>query len=48
MAGLMIIGLASNIGTELVGLDVAKAANAVVTVAIFNAAGTYYLGNYFR
>ncbi|NLB88766.1 MAG: OFA family MFS transporter [Syntrophomonadaceae bacterium] len=44
MAGLMIIGLASNIGTELVKLDAAQAANAVVTVAIFNAAGRIIWG----
>ncbi len=44
MAGLMVIGLASNIGIELVGLDAAKAANAVVIVAIFNAAGRIIWG----
>lgn len=44
MAGLMVIGLASNIGIELVKLDAAKAANAVVTVAIFNAAGRIIWG----
>lgn len=44
MAGLMVIGLASNIGIELVKLDPAKAANAVVTVAIFNAAGRIIWG----
>lgn len=44
MAGLMVIGLASNIGTDLVNLDAAQAANAVVTVAIFNAAGRIIWG----
>lgn len=44
MAGLMIIGLASNIGTQLVGLDAARAANAVVTVSIFNAVGRIIWG----
>ncbi len=44
MAGLMVIGLAKDIGTELVKLDAAAAANAVVIVAIFNAAGRIIWG----
>lgn len=43
-AGLMIIGLAKDIGEKLVGLSAAEAANAVVVVAIFNAAGRIIWG----
>lgn len=43
-AGLMVIGLAKDIGTNLVKLDPATAANAVVTVALFNAAGRIIWG----
>jgi len=43
-AGLMVIGLAKDIGTNLVQLDAATAANAVVVVAIFNAAGRIIWG----
>lgn len=39
VAGLMVIGLAVNIGTSFVGLNPALAANAVIVIAIFNAAG---------
>ncbi len=43
-AGLMVIGLAKDIGTKLVQLGDAQAANAVVVVAIFNAAGRIIWG----
>ncbi|WP_304541462.1 L-lactate MFS transporter [Desulforamulus aquiferis] len=39
VAGLMVISLAVNIGTDFVGLGPALAANAVIAIAIFNAAG---------
>jgi len=45
MAGLMVIGLAKDIGTELVKLTAAEAANAVVIVAIFNAVGRIAWGS---
>lgn len=38
-AGLMVIGLAKDIGTELVKLEALKAANAVVIISLFNATG---------
>lgn len=38
-AGLMVIALAVNIGITVVGLDAAMAANAVIVIAVFNAAG---------
>lgn len=44
MAGLMIIGLATDIGIELAKLDISTAANAVVMVSIFNAAGRIIWG----
>ncbi len=44
MAGLMIIGLATDIGIELAKLDLTTAANAVVMVSIFNAAGRIIWG----
>lgn len=43
-AGLMVIGLATDIGIKLAGLTAAAAANAVVMVAIFNAAGRIVWG----
>lgn len=43
-AGLMVIGLAKDIGINLVGLSAAAAANAVVVVAIFNALGRIVWG----
>lgn len=44
MAGLMIIGLATDIGVKLAKLDIATAANAVVMVSLFNAAGRIIWG----
>lgn len=44
-AGLMVIGLAKDIGTKLVHLDGDAAANAVVVVAIFNALGRIIWGS---
>ncbi len=43
-SGLMVIGLAKDIGTKLVKLTPADAANAVVIVAIFNAVGRIVWG----
>ncbi|SHH03895.1 MFS transporter, OFA family, oxalate/formate antiporter [Thermosyntropha lipolytica DSM 11003] len=43
-AGLMVIGFAKDIGTQLVGLDALIAANAVVIIALFNAAGRIVWG----
>lgn len=43
-AGLMVIGFAKDIGTGLVGLDALMAANAVVIIALFNAAGRIVWG----
>jgi len=43
-AGLMVIGLAKDIGLNLVQLSPAEAANAVVVVAIFNALGRIVWG----
>ncbi len=39
MPGLLVIGLAKDIGIEVVGLDPATAANAVALIALFNAGG---------
>ncbi|MZP29155.1 MFS transporter [Heliobacterium undosum] len=39
VAGLMVISMAVNIGTGLAGLDLASASNAVIVIALFNAAG---------
>jgi OFA family oxalate/formate antiporter-like MFS transporter len=44
-AGLMVIGLAKDIGINLVNLNAADAANAVVVVAIFNALGRIIWGS---
>ena len=44
MAGLMVIGFAKDIGTTLVGLDPLVAANAVVIISLFNAAGRIIWG----
>ena len=38
-AALMIISVAANIGMQMVGLSLAAAGNAVVTISLFNAAG---------
>ena len=43
-AGLMVIAVAANIGIELVGLDLAAAGNAVVTISLFNALGRFSWG----
>lgn len=39
MPGLLVIGLAKDIGIEMVNLDAATAANAVALIALFNAGG---------
>lgn len=44
MAGLMVIGLASDIGQTLAGLTVATATTAVMAIAFFNAAGRLIWG----
>ena len=44
LAGLMVIGLAADIGMNLVGLNAATAANAVVIIALFNATGRIVWG----
>jgi OFA family oxalate/formate antiporter-like MFS transporter len=44
MAGLMVIGLATDIGMKLAKLDIAAAGNAVVVIALFNAAGRIIWG----
>ncbi len=44
LAGLMVIGLAADIGMNLVNLTAATAANAVVIIAIFNATGRIVWG----
>lgn len=44
LAGLMVIGLASDIGQELVGLTAATAATAVMAISIFNAMGRIVWG----
>lgn len=43
-AGLMVISVAANIGIEMVGLSLAAAGNAVVTISLFNAAGRLFWG----
>ncbi|MCR6097753.1 OFA family MFS transporter [Salipaludibacillus agaradhaerens] len=45
MSGLMVISFAVDIGVEVVQLDVEKAVNAVMVIALFNAAGRIILGN---
>ncbi|MDE5413625.1 L-lactate MFS transporter [Alkalihalobacterium chitinilyticum] len=45
MAGLMVISFAVDIGIEVVKLDLEKAANAVMVIALFNAGGRIILGN---
>lgn len=44
MAGLLVISFAVDIGMELANLTLAKAGNAVMIIAIFNAAGRILLG----
>ncbi|WP_226666378.1 OFA family MFS transporter [Metabacillus litoralis] len=44
ISGLLVISFAVDIGVELVHLDVEKAANAVMVIALFNAAGRIILG----
>ncbi|MFC0558335.1 L-lactate MFS transporter [Halalkalibacter alkalisediminis] len=44
MSGLMVISFAVDIGVDLVSLDLEKAANAVMVIALFNAAGRIVLG----
>ncbi len=43
-AGLMVISVAANIGIDMVGLSLAAAGNAVVTISLFNAAGRLFWG----
>ncbi|NLB88301.1 MAG: OFA family MFS transporter [Syntrophomonadaceae bacterium] len=43
-SGLIVIGVAANIGMQLVGLSLAAAGNAVVTISLFNAAGRFIWG----
>ena len=43
-AGLMVISVAANIGMNMVGLGLAAAGNAVVTISLFNAAGRLFWG----
>jgi OFA family oxalate/formate antiporter-like MFS transporter len=45
MSGLMVISFAVDIGVEVVQLDVEKAVNAVMVIALFNASGRIILGN---
>lgn len=45
ISGLLVISFAVDIGVDLVGLDVEKAANAVMVIALFNAVGRIVLGN---
>ncbi|ADU30496.1 L-lactate MFS transporter [Evansella cellulosilytica] len=45
MTGLMVISFAVDIGVEVAGVNIEKAANAVMVIAIFNAAGRIILGN---
>ncbi|MDG5788412.1 OFA family MFS transporter [Evansella sp. AB-P1] len=45
MAGLMVISYAVDIGVEVANLTFERAANAVLVIAIFNAAGRIVLGN---
>lgn len=44
MAGLIVISFAVDIGMEIAHLDIAKAGNAVMVIALFNAAGRIVLG----
>lgn len=44
MPGILVIGLAKDIGVELVNLDVAKAAGIVSIIAVFNACGRLLSG----
>jgi MFS transporter, OFA family, oxalate/formate antiporter len=44
MSGLMVISFAVDIGIELVNLDLVTAGNAVMVIALFNAAGRIVLG----
>lgn len=44
VSGLMVISFAVDIGVDLVNLDLEKAANAVMVIALFNAAGRIVLG----
>lgn len=44
MSGLLVIGLAKDIGVQLAGLEDSVAANAVATIALFNAAGRIFWG----
>lgn len=44
MPGLLVIGLAKDIGTQMVGLDPLVAANAVALIALFNAGGRLIWG----
>ena len=44
MSGLMVISFVVDIGVEVVRLDFAKAGNAVMVIALFNAAGRIVLG----
>jgi len=44
VSGLLVISFAVDIGVELVKLDVEQAANAVMVIALFNAAGRILLG----
>lgn len=45
MPGLLVIGLAKDIGVELVGLSAVAAANAVSVIALFNAGGRLFWGS---
>lgn len=44
VSGLMVISVAANIGITMVGLSLAAAGNAVVTISLFNAAGRLFWG----
>lgn len=44
MSGLLVIGMAKDIGMQLAGLEPAAAANAVAMVALFNAGGRLFWG----
>ncbi|KHF40191.1 L-lactate MFS transporter [Halalkalibacter okhensis] len=44
MSGLMVISFAVDIGVDIVNLNMEKAANAVMVIALFNAAGRIVLG----
>jgi OFA family oxalate/formate antiporter-like MFS transporter len=46
IAGLMVISVAVNIGTDLVKLDAVIAANVVVAIALFNAVGRIFWGGF--